>query len=102
MKHTPGPWFSGGNVINDGTGVIAVTARNDSAFQYAADPGSLVDSANSRLIAAAPELLELARLILAEWEKPTEGIARGELVARLSQYSIEARAVIEKATGGDV
>ena len=54
---------------------------------------------NARLISAAPELLALAKLILKEWEQPTEGVERGTLVARLCQYADEARAAVKKAVG---
>lgn len=53
----------------------------------------------SRLIDAAPDLLKIAKLVLNEWEAPTEGVLKGELIARLSQYAAEARAAIEKAEG---
>lgn len=54
---------------------------------------------NQNLITAAPDLLKIAELILEEWEKPTEGVLRGELVARLTQYSDLARQAIKKAKG---
>lgn len=54
---------------------------------------------NANLCVAAPDLLELAELILKEWSAPTEGVLRGELIARLSQYSHKARAAINKAKG---
>lgn len=45
------------------------------------------------------ELLGIAKLILKEWEAPTEGELRGTLVARLSQYAAEARQAIANAEG---
>ena len=40
------------------------------------------------------KLIALAKIILKEWELPTTDVSRGELIARLSQYSIEARAIL--------
>jgi hypothetical protein len=54
---------------------------------------------NAQLIAAAPELLEVAKLILKEWESPVEGVQRGELIGKLSQYAHAARAAVQKAEG---
>ncbi len=51
------------------------------------------------LFEAAPELLALAKLIIKEWEADTTDVARGALIARLSQYAKEARDVIKKAEG---
>lgn len=50
------------------------------------------------LFAASPILLDIVQLIIKEWEAPTDGVARGELIARLSQYAPEARAAIKRAT----
>lgn len=55
--------------------------------------------ANSAMLCAAlnqtkervNSLERIVRLILKEWDAPTEGILRGELIARLSQYAQEAR-----------
>jgi hypothetical protein len=96
VRHTPGPWAI------DTMSLDVFTKGDGSRRLIATIPTKgLPDTnyANARLIAAAPELLELAQLIIKEWEKPTDGIQKGELIARLSQYSIEARALIRKATG---
>ena len=45
------------------------------------------------------ELLDIAKLTLMEWEAPTDGIERGELIARLSQYSDLARKAIKNYEG---
>lgn len=57
------------------------------------------DEVHDSLAAAAPDLLALAHLIIKEWEAPTEGVQRGELIGRLSQYAKEARDAISKAEG---
>jgi hypothetical protein len=110
-KHTPGPWKAD---KQRGTRCIVILAPNDIAKGYGiavvtqrdphpSTPNVGIDDkttkANADLISAAPELLDLARLILKEWEAPTEGVQRGELIARLSQYAKEAREAIAKAEG---
>ena len=89
-KHTPGPWKKVGlNWIgSDGSKVII---SNGPAF------GSKLHfpnaEANTRLIAAAPELLDLCKELL-------------EAVPYVSEYDVplglwdDLRAVIAKATGG--
>ena len=96
-KHTPGPWRQvdrtvqyDGNRLGHGQRIIGECGQSTSIE---------IDQANARLFAAAPDLLSIAKLILAEWERPTEGVPVGELIARLSQYSTEARAAIKKAEG---
>lgn len=89
MKYqTPGPWY-----IQDGD------IRSDYGFVIEKIDKNCANNADARLISAAPELLEIAKNILKEWESPTDGVARGELIGRLSQYAIEARKVIKKAEG---
>jgi len=89
MKHTKGPWVADGN-----------------GFKKSWDVGGeysvcevFTSRADADLISAAPELLEIAKLCVAEWEKPVDGIQKGELIARLSNYADRARAVIKKAEG---
>ena len=79
--------------------VLVEGARPDLPEQHIATMGiqSAEDRANGRLIAASPDLLHIAILIVEEWEKPTEGVQRGELIARLPQYAPEARAALKKA-----
>lgn len=95
-KHTPGPWVVG-DYSDFGQYIWDPKVQRIVAETY---PDEHQDfEANACLIAAAPELLEIAKLILKEWNAPTDGVARGELIGRLSQYAIEARKVIKKAEG---
>jgi hypothetical protein len=92
-KFTPGPWKAQDRTIAyEGKGQRIVAECGQSTFRE-------IDQANAKLIAAAPDLYAIAKLILKEWEAPTEGVKVGELIARLSQYTIEARAAIAKAEG---
>ena len=53
------------------------------------------DVAMSKRGANVDALVGVALLILKEWERPTEGVLPGELIARLSQYSVEAREALK-------
>lgn len=98
-KHTPGPWIVIDHYEPNRILVNAGVYPDATAIAEIISAGS-TKRANARLIAAAPDLLDVVQLIIKEWEKPTEGVQVGELIARLSQYSVEARAAIAKATGG--
>lgn len=80
MEHTPGPWTAELDadrwiITGDGSSV---------ALLYHARAS---DTANARLIAAAPDLLDLARLIAAHFEGTD------------APLGIKARALIDKAEG---
>lgn len=80
VKHTPGPWnvndergIDGNIYIEDALGVVAI----------------VTDEANVRLLAAAPELLEVA-----------QGILVDDMLQYLpAEYVSKVRAAIAKATG---
>ncbi len=61
MKHTPGPWTAWGTTIRANKGDYVASAK------YYPIPGVDDDNsdANARLIAAAPELLEACKGVLA-------------------------------------
>lgn len=93
-KHTPGPWyvetgedccFHGGNRVS----IREPQHETTVAEVWFADNDA--DLADGRLIAAAPELLEAARLMVAAW-----GDADAEAPALALLY-----AAIAKATGQD-
>lgn len=92
-KHTPGPWAfrqDSRNIVStpDNQGRY-VTIGQLSESLFITDPEH---AANARLIAAAPELLELARqIVLADEQR--EGDIPADIVAG-------AVAAIAKATGG--
>ena len=97
-KHTPGPWYnSTANpqaVNKDGKGLaigIATTHGTDDANYSDFFPSTEEAKANARLIAAAPELLDLVRRMGAHiadqcGDQPVHPLAA------------EARAAIAKAT----
>lgn len=92
-QHTPGPWTTDGNAHTGDLDIVAPTGRIamlDCEFSEETDD---VQTANALLIAAAPELLELARQIVLAAEQDEGGIP-SDIVAG-------AKAAIAKATGED-
>jgi len=100
MKFTPGPWhWDSDPVKNDPTGRIRyrVTAVGKTITQtyYSSYEGGLTNAeADTRLISAAPELLEACQSLLKAIERHT-----GKIVALQDTPVAKARAAIQKATG---
>ena len=96
-KHTPGPWFT----HRDGFSSVYVEARvgggmlQEVACCGPTNEGSDQQEANARLIAAAPELLDALRGLLALEEENLRGYDDIDVCAEV-QF---ARAAIAKATG---
>ncbi|MFU7023757.1 hypothetical protein ACM75T_30090 [Pseudomonas aeruginosa] len=91
MKHTPGPWCQDkwGSLMTEGgqdvllRGITTISAGSDERIAEA--------EANTRLISAAPELLEALEACVA---RITEEVADAEFLDEVEQ----ARAAIAKAT----
>lgn len=112
--HTPGPWVVGEGAIcggeYGGTMVCEHPTRKWERLDAASAGAAKVlakmmpeSEANARLIAAAPELLEALRELLAEryaLEEPEQFDAAGNWTSD-SPASVKARAAIAKATGGE-
>lgn len=67
--HTPFPWRTDGHyafIHTDAGKVVAQMSHAHSALNWAAEPASLENSANARLIAAAPFLLLALAEVIAE------------------------------------
>jgi len=62
-KHTPGPWYEAKTGNTQGLVVDEQTGANVAV---------VYDKANARLIAAAPELLETLKTIVADYEERME------------------------------
>lgn len=100
-NHTPGPWRLNGYQVERGEGIartIATAApRRQIGTDYAA-PDADTARANARLIAAAPDLLDMCeRLLGFAWHYgSTSGVvAGGDMLA-------QAKALIAQAKGGAV
>lgn len=68
-KHTPGPWFTGCNYPK-GIQIITVNSKTDepngliAKVNKGAWCNKEIDTANARLIAASPDLLEACKAVL--------------------------------------
>ena len=62
MTHTPGPWQIGGELISQEGSNLELASVWSKWAKRPRSPGLVEADANARLIAAAPELLELAKL----------------------------------------
>lgn len=83
MKHTPGPWKSERNEIEDANGkLIAVVSYQQDGYVQA----------NIALIATAPDLLATLRALCSHYPKPIE------LGTGMAADIQNARAAIAKAT----
>lgn len=100
FKGTPGPWFE----YREGFSTVYVEAKlRDGVIQEVAacgptEAGQEAQSANARLIAAAPELLEALQDMLSGWKyiRQTHGDMYGVGWDRSEQKATEA---IAKALG---
>jgi len=70
-KHTAGPWkaWGKGSAITDANGAGVVFPDANGRFGSGERFSDAEDEANARLIAAAPELLETARVALERIER---------------------------------
>lgn len=95
-KHTPGPWR-----IKMGTQTVVEPANEahprraaiaQCAMSHGIGDAGQADAANARLIAAAPELYEALRDLLADVTTPNEPWAAGSSVerARAALAKVEA------------
>ena len=94
-QHTPGPWQTmevGDDIVRlavaDESGLSVLTVVTEGDAQFAA----VYSEADARLIAAAPDLLEVLQKIVNHVDAGTAAI--------LNRLVSEARAAIAKAEGG--
>lgn len=97
-KHTPGPW----EPITDKHGeVVVYEAVTRANLDICKMGGNTNDGANARLIAAAPDLLEALKGLLAV--APSKAPAAGLIVGIEEKHKAAiagARAAIARAEGG--
>lgn len=114
-KHTPGPWIfenrDGDHPLNDqnGWGCDGLWAVNG-GFILGAGPGwdgayQAPTEANARLIAAAPEMLELIQNVARTWEDdcqfiPCDTEAASALSNKLARLAAQAAPLLAKIEGG--
>jgi hypothetical protein len=103
-KHTPGPWLTTESTEHWGRVNVTVQAAftaNEiaTAWQGTTD----VNRANARLIAAAPDLLEVLKAFsdyVRDEQMATDGAVTYPTTA-INHWAFLARAAIAKATGGE-
>lgn len=97
-KHTPGPWFVSENAVKPALRPYAIYSRHDcicDVLSEIEEGPTDRDTANARLIAAAPELLEA----LEELADLMDLVRSGEY--KPDSFSTQpARAAIKKAVSG--
>ena len=106
-KHTPGPWYAlrgqrnisirykTGDRLLPMVNVASVRGKFPTDCPYGSS------EANARLIAAAPELLEAAKLVLA-WYESEDDHSKADFYERMEMCrasEMAIRAAIAKATG---
>jgi hypothetical protein len=91
MKATPGPWrLDRGHMEGYAHGVSGANGKCVIRFRGLAAPTSSEGQANSRLIAAAPDLLDIVRVV-------EEDVRRGECCPVCSQHPHDPRCMIPLA-----
>ena len=109
LAHTPGPWFHIPRARDGHCDLVSIReGRADAAFIQIGSPvcerpildypHDNVQTANARLVAAAPELLEACRLLM-KGEPMQQGERNGYIMGALSTAIDAARAAIAKAEG---
>ena len=101
MAHTPGPWALNGYQVERCEGIARTIATVAPARRLGTDyaAGNKQEAqANARLIAAAPDLLDMCERLLgfAYHYGSTSGILAGDGML------VSAKALIAKAKGGEV
>lgn len=91
-KHTPGPWKSFQRLSQDGLPEIVVTAENGCPIAVVSNHAEF--KANTRLIAAAPELLEALKVCAA-----LINIQNGNLHQDVNAILDVTKAAVAKAEG---
>jgi hypothetical protein len=93
-QHTPGPWTASGLAIFANERVIAIA---DDGYTHSLE-SQRVQEANARLIAAAPELLAVAKLTAEFCRYVLEDSAEPDFM-RTVELRDDAKAAIAKAEG---
>ena len=92
MKHTPGPWLPACKASGAACRHPAIISDEGQVGTAAWQGSESATDANARLIAAAPDLLEVLQKIVNHVDAGTAAI--------LNRLVSEARAAIAKAEGG--
>ncbi len=98
-KHSPAPWhISQFEVKAGGTGRVIMGA-DDYTVASVTERSTKENDINARLIAAAPDLLDIAKRFVAYHDCVAVDDSAGESHKCLCQVCLDARRVIQKAEG---
>lgn len=98
-KHSPGPWAVAGGYIADATGTRAVARfvpPEDSVVVWAGETADHLTLANGRLLAAAPDLLAVAKQAVAAFRHLSISASTKEGREEFGRLEANARAVVAK------
>lgn len=101
-EYTPGPWYArqakSGEYL---THVVSLDAEPvDDEFYYGRNVAVGLSGEDARLIAAAPELLELAKLVAQDYEDAADWKdARGKL-ASMARAALDKAGMVEEDDDG--
>lgn len=102
-KHTPGPWRTSnsyGHVFTGDYKVICKMADNNPLLNWAVEGSSIENSANARLIAAAPELLSALKALFEHCSMVHNQWGDNCNQKQADAAIVAGRAAIVKAEGG--
>jgi len=102
MTHTPGPWevhelIPDGHIIRK-SGTYEIATDDYDVAMFARCGGPFRKLADAQLAAAAPELLEVAKLLVAA-ERASAGYIDDAAIEALIEATERAEAAIAKAEG---
>ena len=100
VSHTPGPW----DIQSSRTTVTVRSASSGEVISswYAGHPTGTVTHANARLIAAAPELLEVVKRCteaFGDFQKTFDKLGQPVLVTACAMVEKVCKLVLDKAEG---
>jgi hypothetical protein len=95
-KHTPGPWQAKGCLVNAARGTVFIGAADSPSMPFSAGE----EEANVRLIAAAPDLLEACKQMIAKVTRiPSDDMSIENMMSDVSAELERMEAAIAKAEG---
>lgn len=106
-KHTPGPWWVANNRSSVLAGnrnnpeIVADTSPNDIMAIAMRRDSWTEQSSNARLIAAAPDLLEVLQQVVKTYDKLAEDYVEMMFSKRFAACIKVARKIIAKTEGGE-
>ena len=98
--HTPGPWEIEDCTPGESTGLCFEVGTKDSVIARTTD-GWKEAHANARLIAAAPEMYEMCKLLLPNFSLQANNGHCYPFESRVGEFADKLREVLAKVEGGE-